>query len=223
MIDIHTHILPNVDDGAKSLDISLKLIEQEIKNGVNKIVLTPHMNEMMKDKDDILKAYEMLKKEAPDGVELLLGAEIKYYDKMISDLNEGKLLTMNNSKYVLVEFDYMNDEHILDAIYELQIAGYKPIIAHIERYNYLTKKDYVAIKETGTLVQVNASSINRSNYKKRVKYLIKKGLVDFIASDCHNLEHRGVDFTDIKKAVMKYNKKDYDRLFSGKIEFRKKI
>lgn len=218
MIDIHTHILPNVDDGAKSLDISLKLIEEEIKNGVNKIVLTPHMNEMMQDKDAILKAYEMLKKEAPEGIELLLGAEIKYYDKMVSDLNEGKLLTMNNSKYVLVEFDYMNDEHILDAIYELQIAGYKPIIAHIERYNYLTKKDYVAIKETGTLVQVNASSINRSNYKKRVKYLLKKGFVDFIASDCHNLEHRGVDFTDIKNAVMKYNKKSYDRLFDIEID-----
>lgn len=217
MIDIHTHILP-VDDGAKDFNDSLELINQEIKEGIKTVVLTPHMNYLYNDVDKIKEAYEELKAHNLN-INLLLGSEIRYYDNMVSDLNKGLLLTINNTKYVLVEFSLKNKDNITDGIYELIVSGYKPIVAHIERYSYLTKEEIIEIKRMGALIQVNAKSFEKKDYKKVLHFLLKNNYVDFVASDCHDVVYRNVDFNFAKEIVKKKYPNLYTKLFLTEYEF----
>lgn len=217
MIDIHTHILP-VDDGAKDFNDSLELINQEIKEGIKTVVLTPHMNYLNNDVDKIKEAYEVLKAHNLN-INLLLGSEIRYYDNMVSDLNKGLLLTINNTKYVLVEFSLKNKDNITDGIYELIVSGYKPIVAHIERYSYLTKEEIIEIKRMGALIQVNAKSFEKKDYKKVLHFLLKNNYVDFVASDCHDVVYRNVDFNFAKEIVKKKYPNLYTKLFLTEYEF----
>lgn len=217
MIDIHTHILP-VDDGAKDFNDSLELINQEIKEGIKTVVLTPHMNYLYNDVDKIKEAYEILKAHNLN-INLLLGSEIRYYDNMVSDLNKGLLLTINNTKYVLVEFSLKNKDNITDGIYELIVSGYKPIVAHIERYSYLTKEEIIEIKRMGALIQVNAKSFEKKDYKKVLHFLLKNNYVDFVASDCHDVVYRNVDFNFAKEIIKKKYPNLYTKLFLTEYEF----
>lgn len=217
MIDIHTHILPSVDDGASNIDISLGLIKEEIENGVDTIVLTPHQNKEYLCKDELIEKFNEFKKNVDDNVKLFLGSELYYYDGAIKDLKEEKILTINNSKYLLVEFSTRNKTDIASIIYDLHVSGYKPIVAHIERYEYL---NYEEIKEIAAyaLIQVNASSFEKKEYKKVLKFLLKNHLISFVASDCHNLISRNVDFTQAKKIISKKYKEDYDKIFNNTLE-----
>lgn len=217
MIDIHTHILP-VDDGAKDFNDSLELINQEIKEGIKTVVLTPHMNYLYNHVVKIKEAYEVLKAHNLN-INLLLGSEIRYYDNMVSDLNKGLLLTINNTKYVLVEFSLKNKDNITDGIYELIVSGYKPIVAHIERYSYLTKEEIIEIKRMGALIQVNAKSFEKKDYKKVLHFLLKNNYVDFVASDCHDVVYRNVDFNFAKEIVKKKYPNLYTKLFLTEYEF----
>lgn len=217
MIDIHTHILP-VDDGAKDFNDSLELINQELKEGIKTVVLTPHMNYLYNDVVKIKEAYEILKSHNLN-INLLLGSEIRYYDNMVSDLNKGLLLTINDTKYVLVEFSLKNKDNITDGIYELIVSGYKPIVAHIERYSYLTKEEIIEIKRMGALIQVNAKSFEKKDYKKVLHFLLKNNYVDFVASDCHDVVYRNVDFNFAKEIVKKKYPNLYTKLFLTEYEF----
>lgn len=134
-------------------------------------------------------------------VKLFLGAEIYYYPEMIRGLDDGTLLTLDGSKYVLVEFSTRQKTDVADAVYELALAGYRPIVAHAERYDYLRKDDFFAIKENGGLIQINADSVRYSYERRLLKYLLKNDLVDCIASDCHDDVRRKVDFGPVKDYV----------------------
>lgn len=220
MIDIHTHILPNVDDGSSSLTMSRKMIEEELNQGVNKIVLTPHQNKLSNNKDELVTTFDILKTACKDlDVELFLGAEIYFYEGMINDLIEGKLLTINNSKYVLVEFSTRIEVYIPDIIYELHLAGFIPIVAHIERYSYLKFVDILEIIANGGLIQVNAKSFTSKNYKKTIKKLLKEEVIDFVASDAHDLMERNVDMKEAKKFVLKKYPSQFGKLFKEDFPF----
>ncbi|MCR4898580.1 MAG: hypothetical protein K5892_05070 [Acholeplasmatales bacterium] len=117
MIDMHTHILPNVDDGSDSLDVSIKLIEEEIKNGVDTIVLTPHQNKMNLNKELLTNKYNEFMSKINYDINIYLGSEIYYYDNLRKDLLDNKVLTMNNSKYVLIEFSTRTEMNIYIIIY----------------------------------------------------------------------------------------------------------
>ena len=219
MIDIHTHILYGVDDGSENLETSKLLIEEEIKNNVDIVILTPHQNQESKNKDELINRFESFKKEFSDyNISFYLGSEIYYYSNMIDDLKDGKLLTINNSKYVLVEFSTEIETDITNIVYDLKINGYIPIIAHIERYPYLDLKSYDEIKKNGGLIQINSKSFERKIYNKKLKYLLKKDLVDFISSDCHNAK-RNCDFEYAKKYIAKKFKNKYEKFFNNKFIF----
>ena len=124
-------------------------------------------------------------------MELYLGNEIYYFEATLKDIEEGRALTMADSKYVLIEFmpstEYRDIQH---AVMDVQQSGYYPIIAHVERYECLLKKPaYIEeLKELGAFIQVNASGImgERSRLEKKfIKGLLKKGEVDFVATDAH--------------------------------------
>lgn len=219
MIDIHTHILYGVDDGSPDKETSLLLINEAKKNNINKIILTPHQNEECKNNQELKDKFLKFKEEFKDyNIDFYLGSEIYYYSNMIKDLNNGELLTINDTKYVLVEFSTEIKTDIQGIIYDLCVSGYKPIVAHIERYHYLDFEDYKEIKKSGALIQVNAKSFERKIYNKQLKYLLKNNLIDFIASDCHN-ENRNIDFEFVKKFVNKKYKIQYDKFFNSDFIF----
>jgi protein-tyrosine phosphatase len=212
MLDMHTHILPNVDDGSKSLDISRRLLLQEINQGITKVILTPHQNKNNLDKNGLIEKFNSFKDDVKDlNILLALGCEIYYYPELKNDLLNDKILTMDNSKYVLIEFSTRIEENISDILYDLSLTGYKIILAHIERYSYLKLSDYDEIHKYGK-IQVNSKSILNKEYKKQMKYLLKNNLIDFIASDCHDLDRRNVEFMDALKYLEKKYKDTYLRV-----------
>lgn len=216
MCDIHTHLIPFVDDGASSLEETIKLIKMEIENGVTDIICTPHQREGLLNKYDLLSSFFNLKETLNDfPINLYLGSEILYYDNLVNDLKADKVLTMNNTKYILLEFPTSVEVDIPSAVYELVVEGYIPIVAHIERYSYLKYEDYDIIKRTGGLISINSSSIKGIFTSKRCKYLLKKGICDFVCSDCHDSINRLVDFKKSKRFIKSRlgYRKSYERLF----------
>lgn len=219
MIEMHCHILPMVDDGAKDFDVSLELIRKEIEEDNKIIVLTPHQNKNYLDKELLENRFIELKEKAKDlDCMLYLGSELYYYERFIEDLDNGKIQTMNNSKYVLIEFSTTLETAIADILYDMTIKGYKPIIAHIERYDYLTFDDYKEIAKYA-LIQINADAFKNKANKKNLKFLLKNKLVTFIASDCHDLNTRSCDYSVAKKVIMKKYKDQYNKLFNQVPEF----
>ncbi len=208
MLDIHTHIVPGVDDGAKDLNTSLSMIEKEINEGVDSIVFTPH-SYCHKDvsKSEILDSFNKLEnaiKEKFPTLKYYLGQEI-YYDKStFKKLENNEYISINNTKYILIEFDYyITLDELEEIIYSIRLKGYEPIIAHIERYN-INLKDYYKLKEkTNVLMQVNTKFLIENKHK--AKKMIKDKIIDYVASDCHSLDHRPPNLGKVKKIIEKYN------------------
>ena len=220
MIDIHNHILYGVDDGSKDLDMSLAMLKEEMEQGVSTIYLTPHQNQQTLTGPLLKERYQSFLQELKEkgiDMDIRLGAEIYYYPGLKQDLLSGKALTMDESKYVLVEFSTRTETNVSEIVYELVMAGFTPIIAHIERYPYLKKEDYFDIKEAGGLIQINSGSFSHFSSRGLIKYLLKNDLVDYVATDAHDTGRRKVDFS----FVHTYIKKKYPELYTKLIEMKK--
>lgn len=192
MVDIHNHVLPFVDDGSADVEQSLNILSEFGNDGVTDVILTPHFrNAFNKTPEEIEAVFEefkntMAKRGIP--VNIHLGQEIFVTDALRNQLKNGQVMTLNGTKYVLIEFDYEKPCEVCETVYELVQAGYVPVIAHIERYSYLNVDDAIEVKQIGGLIQVNADSIvgeNRKRYFGLIKKLFKLGLVDFVSSDIH--------------------------------------
>lgn len=197
MIDIHTHILPHVDDGSANMETSIRLIESEVKQGVTDIFVTPHyyrFREFLsthKQNRDLFESLMTEVKRLDIPVKLYLGNEIYYDLDTLRRLESGTVIPMGDSRYVLVEFSLTREtEDIPDAINDLTAKGYIPIIAHPERYPYIKSlQDYKIMRHMGAKIQINAGSLTGyygKKVKSFVKKLIKNDLVDFVASDIHD-------------------------------------
>lgn len=220
MVDIHTHIIPFVDDGSSSLEESINMIKQEIEVGVDTIICTPHhiYKRYEKSVDEIKNNFNLLVDEVKKQnlkVKLLLGQEIYYSHRedVIGMLKQGKLLTLNNTNKVLLEFSFTREpEDVIDVIYNFSINGYEVIIAHIERYDWITIDKVRALKNEGALIQVNSNAVigKTSWHEKRfVRKLLIHDLVDIVASDIHSFRPSSLD-----KALKKIKKPE---LFSYSI------
>lgn len=217
MLDIHTHILPYVDDGALDIEEAKYLLSEEIKNGVDKIVLTPHQTKETLDKSRLEEMFGKYKEEIEKtGIKAFLGSEVYYYRGLIDDLKKDLVLTINNSKYILVEFSTFEHMPIADIVYDMTVNGYIPIVAHVERYSYLTQDDIKSISNSGGLLQVNASAFEKRKTRRLVKFMLKNGILNFVASDCHGMT-RGVDFKAAKKYISKKFKNEYNKIFESNI------
>lgn len=212
MFDIHAHIIPNVDDGSKSLNDSIDLIKEEINQGVKRIICTPHydLKRYTPNKNNILDNYNLLKDEVIKqnlDIELFLGQEICYYPSLpiVEMLNNNELFTLKDSRYILLEFDFFEKPFLIrEIIYNLRIYNYYPIIAHVERYNWMDEATIKKLIAEGALIQVNASSLIEKSIKeeyKKAKKFLKKGYVNYIASDIHTFRNNC-----LKKAMLKYGK-----------------
>jgi protein-tyrosine phosphatase len=220
MIDIHTHILPGVDDGSKDLETSISMIEREIEQGVTDIVLTPHVQSTVtKANTNKRKAqFEILKEEVSKRglkINLHLGAEIMYHSHIETDYSK---YLFGKNKYVLIEFSTKAETPIEEICFDVMAMGYQVIVAHIERYGYLSIADIEKIRSNGALIQVNASAILNKDplaSKKTVKKLIKQKLIDVIATDTHNMDKRPPNLLEAKNHLKKYYESDaLDLLFN---------
>ena len=192
MIDIHSHVLPFVDDGSDELQKSLAMLRKSESAGITDLILTPHYrhkyNESVEKLKSEFESFNRIKNDEGINVNLYLGQEIYYKPQTKKLLQEGRLLSLNDTEYVLIEFRFDEFCDIAEAVYELATAGYVPIVAHAERYRYFSIVNAEEVKSLGGLIQINASSINGflgHRCKKRTKNLFKNGLVDFVASDAH--------------------------------------
>jgi protein-tyrosine phosphatase len=218
MIDIHTHILPGVDDGSPTLETSIEMIKQEIMDGVKSIILTPHVQSRVQkvDLSEHQEVFETLKAEVLRqglNIDLYLGAEIFYRSHLDPDYQK---MSLASSKYLLVEFSPMIETPIEDIIYDISRSGFIPIVAHVERYQYLKFEDYYKIKNSGALLQMNASAILglEKNIKKGlVQKLLKAKLIDFVATDTHHPEKRPPNL----KLCYELLKKSYDESYLNRI------
>lgn len=197
MIDFHTHILPNIDDGASSTKMSNDMVSELKKQGVKNIVLTPHFYSHNTSLDTFVKKRKesynnlLLSNSAND---LILGSET-YFSKYIFKYKDISELLIGNSNYILFEIPFQNfsPKEIEEHIYRFMTAyNVTPILAHIERYPYLLNNNVLrSIKHMGCLLQVNLSSVNKGFFKKRqLLKLIDSGIIDLLGTDCHNLTSR---------------------------------
>jgi protein-tyrosine phosphatase len=195
MMDIHSHILPGVDDGASSVAESVEMLVQAKKAGIGTIIATPHYNAELFQKGGIEEQYQLLKVEAEKHtIALLLGFEVKIQRYAAQMPKEYDRLTLGGSRYILLELPFENvPEYTVDFLYEMQLKRYIPILAHPERCMKLINRPslFSQIVESGCLLQVDAASIIGENGRKAKvfsKKILKKGYVSFIASDAHNAE-----------------------------------
>lgn len=206
MIDIHSHIIYGVDDGSRCLDESLKMIEIYISNGFNKVVATSHydidryMVKSCKIREKVKILNEEIDKRGLD-FKIYPGHEIQFHANMIDNLRNGIIQTLNNSRYILFELPFSSKPiYLKDLIYEIQLEGFTPIIAHAERYDYLSLSFIRELINIGCLIQVNYSSIDNS-YKK-MKRMLEDDLVHIIATDSHQAEWRSPDISLYKDKIL---------------------
>ncbi len=200
-VDMHSHMIPGIDDGAQTLNQSLILVNKVCELGFSKLICTPHiMQDYYKNsKETILPAFESLQNEiVKSGLKIELDFAAEYYldEWLINEVNTQpeKLLNFGD-KYILIETSFMNKPAQMEKMFFILLSkGYKPVLAHPERYTYAYDnfEIYDNWIERGILLQLNTTSITGYYSKmaqKASKYLIDKKYISFIGTDCHTARH----------------------------------
>lgn len=211
MIDMHCHVLPGVDDGSSNADETRELLQMAWNQGVKTIIATPHFShhtDIGKLKERLQLTKEIAKKIDPS-YEIYLGQEILYFEEIVDWLDRKKALTLAASRYVLVEFQ-PGDKFIKlqRAVRELVIAGYLPVIAHVERYQCLREAGRTSeLIENGAYLQVNSSTVCGGFFDRDARWCrneIAKGRIHFVASDMHDPKHRPPYMSGAYQKLKKY-------------------
>ena len=201
IIDMHCHVLPETDDGPETMKETLAVLREAQNQGIRRMIVTPHFHpgRYAVAASHVLETLDMVRQRAAqEGLEIRLfpGQECYYYSGLVDELENGNVLTMAGTRYVLVEFEsdalYIT---ILQAVRELRQSGYRPIIAHYERYACLHgRKDRLQeLRDRGAMLQLNfdrllddGSFFHPNPWRK----LLKEGYVDFLGSDTHGMKFR---------------------------------
>lgn len=195
-VDIHSHVLPGIDDGAKSLEETKSLTSEMKQLGFSKIITTPHTMTNIWDNTPETITKALIEVNATLTLPFTIEAASEYAldESVIQKANNKTLLTLKEN-YVLVELSYLNAPiQLYDFLYELQLAGYQIVLAHPERYAYYhnNKKEYIKLKKAGCYFQLNLLA-TVGYYGKEVAdtahHLIKENLYDFTGSDIHHKNH----------------------------------
>ena len=198
--DMHAHFLPGLDDGAKDLGQSIMLIEEFVKLGYKKLIATPHiMQDYYPNTPEAIrgKLREVKEETVRQGLSVELEAAAEYYldEYLIEKVNKKEELLLLKGKYVLFEMSFMTiSPYLNEFIFHMMSMGITPVLAHVERYSYLDNK-FTEVEDMvgrGALMQVNINSLSGMYSKPVRKFaekLVDEGLVHFLGSDCHRLEH----------------------------------
>lgn len=225
MKDLHCHLLYGIDDGSRSLDESIHLLKQMSLSGITEVILTPHYIGKSKyianNKDKNKLLTELKKRVAKEklNIKLYLGNEIYLDEDILSNIKKNEISSLNDSKYLLIELPVLNCPHNVKNIFsELKYNGYKVILAHPERYQYVIEninilKDFI---DMGVLLQGNYTSLlgkYGKDSKKALIRILKKGWISFLSGDIHH--EITCDEEKIRKKLRWYIKnEDIDRLLN---------
>ena len=208
MIDLHSHILPEQDDGARNLQDSLVMARMAVDSGVTAMVATPHC---VSDRSrEVYGAWQLLREALEESripLRLLLGMEIFGTPDTVRMLEEGKLFTLNGSRYPLVEFSFYSDGTEESRIlHNLCNVGYRPLVAHPERYRYIQEDPRILNRwcRMGCLLQVNKGSLlGRFGHtaQETAVELLDRGFVTAVASDAHSTRVRTPWMGDVQRML----------------------
>jgi len=218
-VDLHSHLIPGIDDGSQSMEESMKLIRALHDLGYEKLITTPHImsDAYRNDAESIYNGLEFLRAEIKkEGLSVKIDAAAEYYldDGFFDEMKKPRILSIG-SKYLLFETSYFSKPlHIEEMIFAIGAAGFQPIMAHPERYRYIKEpeKEYKRLKELGVFFQCNINSFG-GHYGRQAKhlseYLSKSGMIDFLGSDTHHMKQvqtlERVFYTDAYHEIFKYN------------------
>lgn len=201
MIDIHSHILPGLDDGSADMDESIKMLRLARRQGITQVVATPHYSHSFQNTspDQIRslcrEVQEAAQRQMKTEIFIWPGQEIMYGGDVLNLLERGRILTIADSRYVLTEFlPSAPYSYIYSAVRELSLEGYIPILAHAERYTYLREKGRVdEIKSQGACIQINFRRVGGKWYDSTTRWcreMLRRRKVDFLGTDMHNIRER---------------------------------
>ncbi|MDB0602029.1 histidinol phosphatase [Tenacibaculum maritimum] len=199
-VDIHSHLLPGIDDGAKNMENSIELIAKMRSYGIKNLITTPHVlgdlypnsSEIIKEKLEEVK-LELKKKKMKD-ISIRAAAEYMMDEQFLERLKNDDILTLKDN-FILVEMSYFNAPYNLyEILFDIQLKSYKPVLAHPERYNFYHNnfESYYKLKKSGCVFQLNLLSLTEQYGKgvQRVaKRLLKEGMYDFVGTDTHHHNH----------------------------------
>ena len=209
MIDLHTHALPYIDDGASDPQVTAEILKMEWEQGVREVLFTPHyygkrsIEEFL---DKRKKGLESIQDVIPAGMKTRVGAEVLLTG--VNDPTDDAIcaLAIEGTKYVLIELPFQKwRESLLDRISDfVEETGYTPIIAHVERYVEVLKNPSILtyFTEMGCLIQVNVDTFLDKRLKRFAFALLKKGMVHCLGTDAHNATTRGVHYAEAKNAIL---------------------
>ena len=215
---MHCHILPGIDDGARDEETSLRMLEQESREGAKAVIFTPHFKPSHRNASpqqviDLTDRLQDLTDEIGLKLDLYPGNEILYFGEVPELLAQGKILTLAGSDHVLIEFHPADPyDRIRQGVYEILAAGFVPVLAHVERYNCILEHPERAdeLIGMGGRIQVNAMSVlGKSGFRIRqfTRNLIRNDRVDFLSTDAHDLKYRPVKLKECAMFVCrKYGK-----------------
>lgn len=199
---MHSHLLPEMDDGSKSVELSLQIIDKLRAQNVKKLCFTPHFYTNEEGIAKFLKRREesvqKLLPELPDDIEVCIGAEV-YVTRYLFNNKDLSGITYGDSQYILVEFPFNSrfSDHTMDYIYRLKgNYGLKPVLTHIERYHHLMSDEGLVedLLDEDVIIQTNVGAFNKGfSQKRRLLKYIKRGYIDIVGTDCHSLTRGNPD------------------------------
>jgi protein-tyrosine phosphatase len=223
MIDVHCHLLYKVDDGSRTKEESIAMLQEAAEQGIEAIVLTPHYRHGMFSypREDIEAHFMELKPYADRlGIRLCLGTEYHVNSEMMQAFSAGKCHTLADGSHILTEYSMHSEfSYAKQMTQEAVRFGYIPVIAHVERYGFVMDDPECLeeLREMGALVQVNADAVlglEGRGTKKLCRILLKNDLVDLIASDSHGINERACHMRQCFDYVAKkYGPERAQRLF----------
>ena len=220
LIDMHCHILPGIDDGSKSWDETKEMLRISYDEGVRLIVTTPHHHKRRgictsaQYKERLVKIRKLAEEIDPK-FKIIPGMEVNFDHDVLEKLQNKQLQTMGNSSYVLIEFSPSDDfDYIRQSLQQVQMLGYYPILAHVERYSCLVEEveDVAYLVDMGVYIQVNAGSIignSGRTVKRFIKELMDERLVHFVGTDAHRSTGRAPKIQESAKYVEKKFGEEY--------------
>ena len=219
MVDIHSHIINEIDDGSKSIEMTINMLKKAEESGTTDIIATPHFmrGRFEVEYKDVIKRAEELKKIVKENnihINIYVGQEVYYSKNLLEYYNDKIIGTINNTKYMLIELPMLefDIDEVINTIYELQIRGIVPIIAHPERYKPFIKKPSMINKliNEGMLFQMNAGSISGDfgkDVKKTAAKYLEHNVYSFIGSDAHRDRGRDTDMSEALNILESYERK----------------
>ena len=200
IVDIHSHLLPGIDDGAKDLKNSIELIKKMSSYGIKNFITTPHVlgdvypNNSNTIKEKLIEVQNELKHQNISDVSISAAAEYMMDEQFVKLLKKDDILALKDN-FILVEMSYFSAPfNLYEILFEIQLKGYKPILAHPERYNFYHAnfENYYKLKKAGCLFQLNLLSLTPqygSNVQKVSLKLLQEDFYDFVGTDTHHKKH----------------------------------